>query len=247
MGRAAPWAYVRVVPGVRALAGRPWIARLVVGALLVGAVAAGVEGSQRMGRKVEEPRHEVVLREGDFEVRAYAPRVLAATRVVGDRDAAASEGFRRLAGYIFGGNRRGTASTSTAQRAEGERIAMTAPVGQTPEGERIAMTAPVGQTPEGTAWTVSFTMPAGRTVATLPEPLDARVTLRALAPERVASLRFSGRTTQTRIDAETARLEAWVRAHGWRSAAPPEVNRYDPPWTLPFLRRNEIWVTLAAP
>ena len=185
-----------------------------------------------MGRKVEEPRHEVVLREGDFEVRAYAPRVLATTRVVGDRDAAASEGFRRLAGYIFGGNRRGTASTSTAQRAE---------------GERIAMTAPVGQTPEGTAWTVSFTMPAGRTVATLPEPLDARVTLRALAPERVASLRFSGRTTQTRIDAETARLEAWVRAHGWRSAAPPEVNRYDPPWTLPFLRRNEIWVTLAAP
>ncbi len=106
--------------------------------------------------RIAEPRHEVLDRDGAFEVRRYPGRVIAETRVLGPWSAAGNEGFRRLAGYIFGKNR---------GRA---KVAMTAPVGQRPA--TIAMTAPVGQRRDADAWLVTFTMPAGETLATLPVP-----------------------------------------------------------------------------
>ncbi len=185
-----------------------------------------------MSRRVEEPRHDVLQKDGSLELRSYAPRVLAETRVGGSRDQAANEGFRRLAGYIFGANRART------------KVAMTAPVAQRETGQTMAMTAPVGQKQSNDEWTVSFTMPAAFTLDTLPVPNDSRVALREQPAARVAAVRFSGRTTPARIAEETSRLQAWVREHGWSVRTAPEVNRYDPPWTLPFLRRNEIWIAL---
>jgi hypothetical protein len=165
-------------------------------------------------------------------VRRYAPRVVAETVVPGNRKQAEGEGFRRLAGYIFGGNQ------------DKSKIAMTAPVGQKVEARKLAMTAPVGQKAEGDAWRVSFTMPAGETLRTLPEPNDGRVTLREVAPVRVAVVTFSGRWTDESFATHTESLRAWVSQRGLRPTGDPEVNRYDPPWTLWFLRRNEVWLPL---
>lgn len=204
----------------------------VLGALVVVALG-GALWANTMGRRVEEPSYRVVARDGAFEVREYAARVVAETRVSGAREVAANEGFRRIAGYIFGGNHRG------------EEVAMTAPVSQR-AGERVAMTAPVTQRGDGAGWTVAFTMPAGRTRATLPTPDDPRVTLREVPVQRVAALRFAGRTDEGTVRRRVEELARWAEARGLRAEGAAELNRYDPPWTIPFLRRNEVWLALGA-
>jgi hypothetical protein len=197
----------------------------------VATVALGAAAGCGVVARVQEPRFAVELREGDLEVRRYEPRVVAETVVSGSRKEAENEGFRRLAGYIFGGN-------------QDHSNAMTAPVGQKPEGRKLAMTAPVGQKPDGDAWMVSFTMPEGETLGSLPEPNDSRVTLRGLPPVRVAVIKFSGRWTDESFATHAERLRAWTSLRGLHAAGEPEVNRYDPPWTLWFMRRNEVWLAL---
>ena len=186
---------------------------------------------------IQEPRYETTVHDGDFEVRHYRSRIVAETEVA-KRDWAASgnEGFRRLAAYIFGKNRKRT------------KLAMTAPVGQRPTpGVELAMTAPVGQRRDHDRWVVSFTMPNESTLATLPEPEDPRVVLRELPPADVAVVRFSGRWTDTNIDRRTQALRRWVASRGLATVGEPEVNRYDPPFKLWFLRRNEVWVAVVRP
>lgn len=186
------------------------------------------------GVSVQEPPYTLELHEGAFELRRYPPRVVAETRISGTFGAAGNAGFRRLAGYIFGGNR------------GRQKFAMTAPVGERPDGRKIAMTAPVGERAEDGSWVITFTMPAGQTLATLPEPDDAAVSLRELPASRVAVHRSRGRWTDARFAEHAAALRAWTIARGLRVVGEPEVNRYDPPWTPWFLRRNEVWLTLAA-
>ncbi|MFO7766810.1 MAG: heme-binding protein, partial [Pelovirga sp.] len=128
---------------------------------------------------IEEASYEVVKTEGSFEVRDYAPSILAETYVKGDFDEAGSTAFRRLFRYISGENR--------AQA----KIAMTAPVSQQ-TGEKIAMTAPVGQQKSGGQWVVSFMMPASYDMDTLPVPDDPLVTLRQVPARRMAAIRYSG-------------------------------------------------------
>ena len=201
-----------------------------VAALLAAVGAAAWFFTQ--GRRVEEPAYTVEERDGDIEIRRYAPRVVAETEVTGTRDGASREGFRRIAGYIFGGNHRR------------EKIAMTAPVSQRGAGERIAMTAPVSQRGAGDRWTVAFTMPSAQTLRTLPTPDDARVALRLAPAQRVAVVRFAGSTDDAAVRARTEALARWAAARGLRTQGDAELNRYDPPWTPPFLRRNEVWTAL---
>jgi hypothetical protein len=187
---------------------------------------------------VKEPKYTVKASDGDFELRRYASRVVATTEVPGDWGEAGSEGFRRLGGYIFGKNR---------GRA---KIAMTAPVGQQRgevEPAKIAMTAPVGQQRHGDLWTVTFTMPEGETLSTLPAPEDARVLLRELPPALVAVVRFSGGWSDERMSERGEALRGWVAARGLRAIGEPEVNRYDPPFMPWFLRRNEVWFKVDEP
>jgi hypothetical protein len=203
---------------------------------LVGVVGAVVLTGCSVG-KIEEPRYVTQLRDGDFEVRQYEARVVAETVVAGDWSDAGNEGFRRLAGYIFGKNRRGA------------KIAMTAPVAQAAqnadEGVKIAMTAPVAQRRDGDSWTVAFTMPDGETLATLPDPQDPRIVLRELPPARVAVARFSGRWTDANMNEHEAELRRWARDRHLTTVGDAEVNRYDPPFKPWFLRRNEVWLALA--
>jgi len=179
---------------------------------------------------VEEPLHSVETLADGVEIRRYGPRIAAETTVVADEETARTVAFRRLAGYIFGANHRS------------DRIAMTAPVGQ-----KIEMTAPVSQQAGGDqGWVVRFYMPTGWTLQSLPTPDDQRVALVDLPPETVAVLRFSGDRGARSIADHTRRLRATLRAYGFLTIGEPTAWFYDPPWTLPFLRRNEVAVSIEA-
>ena len=181
----------------------------------------------------EEPAFTVSLAKGDFEIRDYPALIVAEVSVAGDRKAAASTGFRLLAGYIFGGN--------TAR----QKIAMTAPVVQASSGEKIAMTAPVVQSGGDGKWVIRFIMPKGSSLATLPRPNSARVQLKTAPPARMAVVRFSGLARQDSIAEKTAALQGFVKALHLQAIGPPALAQYDPPWTLWFLRRNELMVPIA--
>ncbi len=179
---------------------------------------------------VEEPTFQTVLADGAFEIRDYPALAVAEVTVTGEQKAAARKGFRLLAGYIFGGNRRK------------QRIAMTAPVARAPAGEKIAMTAPVTQTQAAGEWVVRFTMPSSFSLETLPEPSDARVRLRVAPSARFAVVRFSGLARPGDVTTKTAELSAWLRNRQLRDAGPASLAQYNPPWTLWFMRRNEVMI-----
>lgn len=192
-----------------------------LGLVVVGAPAAVASG-------VQEPAYTVVSEQDDVEIRAYDTQIRAETVVAGPYREALNDGFRILANYIFGGN------------AGRQKIAMTAPVGAQPAGEQIAMTAPVGAEAVGPGWRVSFVMPAEYTLETLPVPLDARVTLRAVPAHQIAALRFSGWAGDRAVAKHQARLADALARQGRVATGVAQVAQYNPPWTLPFLRRNEI-------
>lgn len=201
----------------------------------LAAVTSSSAGCAAVAR-VEEPAFVTTAKDGDFELRRYGPRVVAETVVSGDWSESGNEGFRRLAGYVFGKN------------GGRSKIAMTAPVAQrsSESGAKIAMTAPVAQRPEpGGAWTVAFMMPEGESLASLPRPDDPRVVLRERPPIEVAVVTFSGRWTEANMREREIALREWIRARGLRAVSEPEVNRYDPPFKPWFARRNEVWLEVA--
>jgi hypothetical protein len=179
---------------------------------------------------IEEPKFILSLKDADFELRDYAPSIVAEVNVSGDQDEAGRKGFRLLAGYIFGSN------------AMAEKIAMTAPVTKIPKGQTIAMTAPVTQIAGSGDWLVRFTMPGRYALADLPAPNDRAVTLRALPGARFAVLRFSGLAGEAKVADMTTRLMSAIKARGLEPVGPSSIARYNPPWTPWFLRRNEVMV-----
>ena len=169
---------------------------------------------------IEEPPYETVAACGDFEIRQYPAAVGAVTRVSGDFDSAGNQGFRSLARYIFGGNQ---------------------------ADEEIAMTAPVAQSSvDGAedAWSVVFYMPSDRAVEDLPNPNSTDVEIQRVEPKTVAVLEFSGFWTERRFREQETSLRQTLAARSLPDGGPALWARYDPPWTLWFLRRNEIWIEL---
>lgn len=187
-------------------------------------------------RTVEEPHCIKRPLTESVQIRQYGARIAAETTVAGEKQRALNTGFRRLAGYIFGGNHRDT------------EIAMTAPVGQGPAGGTdIAMTAPVSQT--GSAeegWTVRFFMPSKWSMETLPIPDDEDVRLVEVPPETVAVLQFNGDRGPVAVADRTAELLKTLRDNAIEPTGDAVAWFYDPPWTLPFRRRNEIAVQVQA-
>ena len=199
-------------------------------ALLTG-LAFGAAGGVAMG--TEEAAYTVEKTDGDFQVRRYAPQVVAETVVDGTLEEAGNKAFRPLFNYISGAN-----------RSQG-KIAMTAPVGQQREGEKIAITAPVGQEALSNQWAVTFMMPTNYTMETLPAPTDEKVRLRAIPARRMAAVQYSGTWSRQRYERNLARLREWMKAQGLAAAGDPVWARYNAPFTPWFLRRNEILVPLA--
>lgn len=190
----------------------------------------------RAALAIEQPKYEVVKRYDGFELRRYAPYLVAEVEVSGDFDDVGGQAFRILAGYIQGNNR---------GRAD---ISMTAPVTQTPaKGEEISMTAPVAQAPaegkQGT-WTFSFMMPSEYTLDTLPEPKDPRIRLRRVEGRLVAARTYSGTWSEERYRKNEEALLRALRDAGLTVDGPPVFARYNAPFTPWFLRRNEVLVEI---
>ncbi len=168
---------------------------------------------------IEEPKYTLVEKYDAFELRAYAPKVVAETLVDGSLDAASRVGFRRIADYIFGNN-------TTHNRGN----------------EKISMTAPVTMQQTDGKWRMYFVMPTQYTLSTLPTPNNSAVTLHELPATRMAVIRFSGLAGAEKTAKQTAELMAWLKSKNIVPIGEPELARYNPPWTLPFLRRNEVMV-----
>jgi hypothetical protein len=182
----------------------------------------------------EEPKYISTQLADGVEIRNYGPRIAAQTTIFDDEadpQAALSAGFRRLAGYIFGKNQRKT------------KIAMTAPVSQQP-GERIAMTAPVAQAPAPGGSVIRFFMPAEWSLEKLPSPVDDTVVLVTVPAETVAVLRFTGDRGPDAVKTRTTHLLKTLEGNGFKPTGAPFAWFYDPPWTLPFRRRNEVAVAV---
>ena len=185
---------------------------------------------------IEEPTYTVVQKTEVFEVRQYAPYLVAEVVVPGPASEAGNQGFRLLGSYIFGNNK-------------GERkLEMTAPVTQTPlqpaPPVKLEMTAPVTQTAAPGGFLVQFVMPKGYTLTTLPEPIDERVKLREVPGHRIAVVRFSGGWSQSTYEEQLQILRNALAAAGMATTGEPVSSRYNSPFSLPFLRRNEVWLNL---
>jgi DNA gyrase inhibitor GyrI len=201
-------------------------------ALLIAVIAGLAFAEPAMA--IEQPKYDVRLKDGDFEIRRYAPYIVAEVVVSGDQGQTVQKGFRKLAGYIFGGN---------AGRAT---IAMTAPVAQTPEGEKIAMTSPVTQSPAAEGrWTVQFMMPAAYTLNNLPKPNDPDIHFRVEPARDMAVLHFSGVAREPSYREKTSALKSWATAKGLAVRGSAVLAQYDPPWTPWFMRRNEVLLEIA--
>ncbi|OED38831.1 hypothetical protein AB834_00540 [PVC group bacterium (ex Bugula neritina AB1)] len=167
---------------------------------------------------VEKPDYDILSSEGNIEIRAYKPLVIAEVLVKGQRKESISEGFRLLADYIFGNNE------------SNKKISMTAPVEQTRQ-KNIK---------EEEIWKVNFVMPRRYTIETLPKPMNPRVKFKEVPFGTYVVIRFSGINDYENLDKHQKYLESYIQEKGLLVSDFPKYAFYDPPWTDPSIRRNEI-------
>ncbi len=179
---------------------------------------------------IEKAKYEVIESDENFELRQYAPQIVAETFVAGNFKEVGNVGFRRLYDYINGNN------------VKNRNIAMTAPVTQETKSEKIAMTAPVTQESVQGQWRITFLMPAEYTLETLPKPLDPLVQLREEPGYLMAAIRYSGTWSQKRYEKNLALLQEAIEKRGLKPDGQPIWARYDPPFMPWFLRRNEVLI-----
>lgn len=176
----------------------------------------------------ETPTYQIIAHESEIEIREYSPRLVAEVIVSGERDSAASRGFRILANYIFGDN------------TVNEKIAMTTPIAQSTVSEKIAMTTPVLQTQHGNDWVVQFTMPRKYTLATLPKTTDERIHFHMTEAQKIAAIRFSGFMSDNKAEKATKKLSQFLQRKHLHIHGEPIFVYYDSPFTFPWNRRNEV-------
>jgi hypothetical protein len=202
---------------------------LVGAALLAGCSVVGIRSGY------EGPSFTVVeTLDENVEVRRYAPRLVAQTTVATPGADGRNEAFRHLFDYISGANE------------PASKVAMTVPVEVTEPGERIEMTTPVESARlDGDSVTMRFFLPASYSRSTAPTPTDPMVTLIELPQTTVAVLRFSGSRDERAVDTKVSELRRILAGSQWRPAGADSALFYDPPWTLPLFRRNEVLVPVA--
>lgn len=207
---------------------KKWMsASIIIGSIIViGGVLWGP-----MASNVENPQYKILSAEGDIEVREYKPMIIAEVLVQGDRKESIGAGFRLLADYIFGNN------------TKNNKIAMTSPVTQQ-ENEKIAMTAPVTQQETQKGWNVHFVMPSEYTLDSLPKPNNNAVTIKEVPSKKLVVIQFSGLATKGNISEHEEILSTYLSEKNMQPISNPSYAFYNPPLTLPFLRRNEIMVEI---
>ena len=198
----------------------------ITGFVLIGAVAIG-----QIMSDVETPDYEVIKSQSNIEIRRYEPMIIAEVQMDGQRKDVIGDGFRLLADYIFGNN--------VVKRD----IAMTAPV-QQQKSTKIAMTAPVQQQHKGDAWQISFVMPSEHNMDTLPQPVNNRVTLRKIPVKQFVVIIFSGMNSDKNVEKHEDKLMEYIQSNNLSVTGSPKYAFYNPPWTLPPMRRNEIMIEI---
>ena len=193
--------------------------------LIVGVLAGPVMSD------VEKPDYKVIQSEQNIEIRQYEPMIIAEVEVDGKREDAIGDGFRLLADYIFGNN--------TVQQV----ISMTAPV-QQKENQKIAMTAPVQQQSTGKSWRMSFVMPSKYSMDSLPVPNNNRVRLKEILTKKFVVIEFSGTNSNENVTKHENQLMNYIEANQINIIGSPKYAFYNAPWTLPFLRRNEVMIEI---
>jgi hypothetical protein len=192
---------------------------------------------------IETPGYDVVTKHDDYEIRQYAPYIAAEVTMEGEYRNSMNGGFRKLADYIFGNNSKATGGESE----DPESIEMTAPVLEREVvPEKIAMTAPVveQETPGGNR-IVSFIMPSKYSMDTIPKPNNPDVTLVEVPAKRFAVLRFSGRVSHDKAQKKKQSLLSSLERDKVDTVGEPMLAQYNPPWTPPPMRRNEVLVELS--
>ena len=184
---------------------------------------------------VDEPEFNLTFKDNNLEIREYAPKILAQVSVKGKFDEASSKGFKLLADFIFGNN----ISTDGSSK-----IDMTAPVVMEPVSEVIDMTAPVITEGINNEWIISFIMPKEYTLDTLPKPNNKNITITSLAVEKYAVIVFSGLVRKSNYDEQVSLLEKFILKRKLKTIGQVQIARYNPPWTLPFFRRNELMIRI---
>lgn len=183
---------------------------------------------------VDEPKYVVLEKNSKYEIREYSSFIEAQVILSGDYREAMNDGFRILAGYIFGDN------------ISSEKIAMTAPVLDVDVNEKIAMTAPVLEQYDNRdkSRIVSFVMPDKYTLDNLPRPKDDRIRLVEIPSHKSAVMRFGWFVNESKIEKKKTELISILQKDGIETVGNPRVARYNPPWTIPFMVRNEIIINI---
>ena len=198
----------------------------IIGLILIVGVLAGPLMSD-----VEKPDYKVIQSEQNIEIRHYEPMIIAEVEVEGKREDAIRDGFRLIADYIFGNNK---------VKLD---IAMTSPV-QQQESQKIAMTAPVQQQSTGRSWQISFVMPSKYSMESLPEPNNDRVRLKEILTKKFVVIEFSGTNSNENVTKHENQLMNYIEANQIKIIGSPKYAFYNAPWTLPFMRRNEVMIEI---
>ena len=184
---------------------------------------------------IEEPEFISIEKKDTFEIREYQPKLIAQVLVTGTFDNASSKGFRLLADFIFGNNKTNEGS---------KKIDMTAPVVTRDASEKIEMTAPVISEENERGWFISFNMPKQYSKETLPVPNNPEVKIIDVPAEKFAVITFSGLVRERKYAEMLSLLNEEMRKRNLEPKGPVTLARYNPPWTLPFLRRNELMIRI---
>ena len=184
-------------------------------------------------RREETPAYKILEKEDNKEIREYQPYIKASVTVSGSYDDAVELAFKKLAGYIFGKNKKQ------------KPLPMTAPVLIKTESQPIPMTAPVLIQQTNDLLTMSFIMPAKFTLQELPIPDDHDISFATTEKQLFAVIRFNGRISQKTHQKHQKELSQWLRQFkSYKENGTGFFAGYDPPWTIPFLRRNEVMIPL---
>jgi hypothetical protein len=181
---------------------------------------------------VDIASYKVLEKDGSVEIRRYDSMVLATTDMPGGMDKGDNQAFQKLFDYISGAN------------ISADKIAMTAPVfmQETQDGQKIAMTAPVFMNENSIRETMSFVLPANFSFESAPKPTDPNVRIGKIENLTVAAIQFSGFLNSSNIQSHKDMLENWIKSSAYTQIAPYQVAGYNPPWTIPLLRRNEVLI-----
>jgi hypothetical protein len=205
------------------------------GYIVAALLAVWSFGSWYVVKDIEEPSYQVLSEAGNYEVRLYEPYIIAQTTVSGDYDDAMSEGFREIAGYIFGGNSANNQISMTAPVLENEQV-------QSPQ--QIAMTAPVLDTGTSNKRTVAFVMPGKYSLESLPVPKSDKVSFAEIPERKVAVLSYGFYTNEARIESKKLELLNLLQSDGVSVKGEATSARYNPPFSMPLFLRNEIMVEI---